>query len=111
VTLEVLTLEAGERGEIVLYPEQDTRDPSLTVEGSDCFVVEDVLLGNLPAPVVEVSDTPRGTWAARVRDSLAGPERPLKVLVRNAGGGRVTLRASLDAEKLTLRASLDAEEH
>jgi hypothetical protein len=99
VTLEVLTLEAGERGEIVLYPEQDTPGPSVVVEGSDCFVVEDVLLGNLPAPAVEVSATRRGEWAARVRDVLAGPDRPLKILVRNTSGCKITLRASLDAEE------------
>jgi hypothetical protein len=109
--IETLTLEAGERGEIVLYPERDTRGPSVVVEGSgDSFVVEDVLLGNLPAPSVEVSDTPRGTWAARVGDVLAGPEKPVKVLVRNTGADKITLRASLDAEKLTMQASLDAEE-
>jgi hypothetical protein len=98
VTLEFLTLEAGERGEIVLYPDQDLLGPSLVVDGSDDFVVEDVLLGNLPAPSVSVSDTPRGTWAAEVRESLAGPEKPLKVLVRNTSVGKITLRAKINVE-------------
>jgi hypothetical protein len=98
VNLEVLTLEAGEAGEIVLYPDQDTLGPSLVVEGSDKFVVEDVLLGSLQAPSVEVSDPGRGTWVARVRDVVAGPEKPIKVLVRNVGGSKITLRAAITEE-------------
>lgn len=98
MTLETLTLEAGERGEIVLYPEQDSRDPRLVVDGSDNFVVEDVLVGERVAPSVEVSDTPRGTWSARVRGVVAGPERPIKVLVRNAVVDKVTLRAKIAGE-------------
>lgn len=98
MTLETLTLEDGERGELVLCPEHDVADPLVTLDGSDDFAVEDVLLGNLPAPSVEVSDTRRGTWSARIRGILAGPESHLKVLVRNTGGGRITLRATIAEE-------------
>jgi hypothetical protein len=98
LTLETLTLETGERGEFVLYPDQDVLSPSLVVEGPTNFVVEEVLLDNLPVPSVEVSDTQRGTWTAKIRDVSAGPERPLKVVVVNTSAGRVTLRASIPEE-------------
>jgi hypothetical protein len=98
VTSETLTLEPGERGEIVLCPDLDTRDPLIRVESSDDFVVEDVLLENLPAPSVQVSDSPRRTWAAKISNLVVCPDRPLKILVRNTGSGKITLRASLHEE-------------
>jgi hypothetical protein len=33
-----------------------------------------------------------------VRDVVACPERPLKVLVRNTGSGKITLRATITEE-------------
>jgi hypothetical protein len=98
LTLETLTLEAGERGEIVLCPEQDTRDPQVTLEGSGDFAVEEVMLGNLPAPSVAVANGRRGTWSASVHGVVACPDRPLKVLVRNVGEGKITLRATITEE-------------
>lgn len=95
MTPEVLHLEAGERGEIVLYPEGDVCDPCLAIDGPDEFVVEDVLFDERPAPSVSVSDTPRGTWSASVRGVAASPERPVKVLVRNAGECKISLRATI----------------
>jgi hypothetical protein len=102
LTPETLTLEAGERGEIVLHPEGDSRDPRVTLEGSEDFVVEEVLLGNLPAPRVDTSSAQRGTWSARVstevRGVLTSPNLPLKVLVRNTGDSKITLRATIAEE-------------
>jgi hypothetical protein len=102
VTLETLALEAGERGEVVLHPEGAALDPRVTLEGSDDFVVEEVLLGNLPAPWVDVSSTQRGIWSAKisakVRGGLTRPNLPLKVLVRNTGGSKITLRATIAEE-------------
>jgi hypothetical protein len=98
LTLETLVLEAGERGEVVLYPEHDVLGPRITVEGTDDFVVEDVLLGNLPALTVGASGGRERTWSAKIPDVLACPERPLKVLVRNPGAGKITLRATIAEE-------------
>jgi hypothetical protein len=98
VILETLTLEAGERGEVVLCPECDARDPRVVLEGTGDFVVEDVLLGNLPTPAVDVSSSQRGTWSAKVRDVLVCPDKPLKGLVKNTGAGTITLKGSLDEE-------------
>jgi hypothetical protein len=100
VTLETLVLEAGERGEIVLCPEFDTPDPKVHLVGTGDFVVEDVLHGHLPAPSVEVDATVsrRDEWSAQVRGVLVCPEQPLKVLVKNAGASKITLRASIPEE-------------
>jgi hypothetical protein len=102
LTPETLTLEVGERGEIVLHPEEETRDPRVVLEGSDDFVVEEVMLGHLPAPWVDVSSTQRETWSARVSTEVRGvitrPNLPLKVLVRNTGGSKITLRATIAEE-------------
>jgi hypothetical protein len=102
VTLETLTLEAGERGEVVLRPEGSSLEPRVTLEGTDDFVVEEVLLGNLPAPRVDVSSIQRGAWSARVstevRGVLTNPNLSLKVLVRNTGGCKITLRATIAEE-------------
>ena len=99
MSFETLTLEAGERGEVVLYPEGDVRDPRVVVEGSDYFVVEEVLAGNVQAPRVDVRVTRRGEWSAVVRDVSCGPETPLKVVVRNTCGGRISLRATVTSEE------------
>jgi hypothetical protein len=96
--LETLSMEAGEKGEVVLCPDHDVPDPLVTLEGSDDFAVEDVLLGNLPAPSVEVTAARRGEWSARIRGVLLGPESPLKVLVLNTGAGKITLRATIAEE-------------
>jgi hypothetical protein len=98
VTLEILTLDPGERGEIVLCPEGDSRDPLVVLEGTDDFAVEDVMLGNLPASSVDLGVAGRGSWSARLRESLACPERPLKVLVRNTATCKITLRAKIAEE-------------
>ena len=99
VVTETLTLEAGERGEILLYPETDVRDPVVTVDGPRNFAVKDVLVGDLPAPSVTLLPTQPGSWRARVGGILAGPERFLKVLVWNTSSCKITLRASTDEEQ------------
>ncbi len=98
MTIETLTLEAGEHREIILCPERDVRDPLIQLECSNMFAVEDVLFDNLPAPAVQVTASPRGTWTAKILNVLVCPERPLKLLVKNSGSGKITLRASLTVE-------------
>jgi hypothetical protein len=96
VVFESVSLEPGERGEVVLVPERPMHDPTIFMSERECegVVVEEVLVGR-------TSVARNGHWPVEVfrnghrLDGVVTGDEPLKVVVVNTGATRVSVGASL----------------